>query len=44
VQPERLRIAAHGSTSPVESGDDEAGHEQNRRVVFRVVRLKEAVP
>lgn len=40
VESERLRVAAHGSTSPVESGDDEAGHEQNRRVVFRVVRMK----
>jgi outer membrane protein OmpA-like peptidoglycan-associated protein len=44
VESERLRVAAHGSTAPVESGDDEAGHEQNRRVVFRVVRMKEVEP
>jgi len=44
VEAERLSVAAHGSTSPVESGDDEAGHEQNRRVVFRIVRMKEADP
>jgi len=40
VAPQRLRAAAHGATAPVEPGDDEASHEQNRRVVFRVVQMR----
>lgn len=38
VEPERLRVAAHGASDPVEqAADTEEAHEQNRRVVFRVI-------
>lgn len=37
VPAERLRIAAHGASEFVESGEQESAHEQNRRVIFRVV-------
>ncbi|MCB9594349.1 MAG: OmpA family protein [Sandaracinaceae bacterium] len=38
IVPERLRVAARGEASPVETNDDEAGREQNRRARFRVVQ------
>ncbi len=41
IAAERLRVAAQGASTPVEVGEDEAQHEQNRRVVFRVIRMKE---
>ena len=42
VEPERLRVAAHGETEPVEEGaETEEAHEQNRRVVFRVIEAVE---
>jgi outer membrane protein OmpA-like peptidoglycan-associated protein len=44
VAADRLRIAAHGATAPVEQGGAEVVHEQNRRVVFRVLRLRENSP
>ncbi len=37
VAPERLRVAARGERAPVETNDDGAGREQNRRVRFRVL-------
>ena len=37
VAPERLRVAAEGAANFVESGQAETDHEQNRRVVFRVI-------
>jgi outer membrane protein OmpA-like peptidoglycan-associated protein len=37
VAPERLRVAARGATDLIEPGNDEAEHEQNRRVIFRVL-------
>jgi outer membrane protein OmpA-like peptidoglycan-associated protein len=41
VEPERLVVAARGASAPVEAGGDEAAHEQNRRVVFRVLEVAE---
>jgi outer membrane protein OmpA-like peptidoglycan-associated protein len=41
VEPERLVVAAHGASLPVEAGSTEAAYEQNRRVVFRVLELAE---
>jgi len=41
VAAERLQVAAQGASSPVEAGQQEAQHEQNRRVVFRVLRVGE---
>jgi outer membrane protein OmpA-like peptidoglycan-associated protein len=40
VAPERLRIAAEGATGFVEQGTTEEAHEQNRRVVFRVIKVR----
>ena len=40
VEPERLRVAARGEQAPVEVGEQEQQHQQNRRVIFRVVRMK----
>ena len=40
VAAERLQAAAHGKRVPIEPGDDEASYTQNRRVVFRVVKLR----
>ena len=40
VAAERLQVAAHGASAPVEAGDGEANHEQNRRVVFRVLQAR----
>lgn len=38
VEPARMRVAAHGEADPVEqSAETEEAHEQNRRVVFRVI-------
>jgi outer membrane protein OmpA-like peptidoglycan-associated protein len=42
VAAERLQVAAQGASNPVEAGQQEAQHEQNRRVVFRVLRVGEA--
>lgn len=41
VAPERLQVATQGASNPVETGEAEAHHEQNRRVVFRVLRVSE---
>jgi outer membrane protein OmpA-like peptidoglycan-associated protein len=40
VDPSRLTIAAEGASSPVEAASSEAAREQNRRVVFRVLRAE----
>jgi outer membrane protein OmpA-like peptidoglycan-associated protein len=37
----RLQVAARGASDPVEAGEREVDHEQNRRMVFRVVRARE---
>jgi OmpA-OmpF porin, OOP family len=39
VAPERLQVAPQGARDPVESGTSEGEYEQNRRVVFRVLRM-----
>lgn len=39
VEADRLQIDAEGASHFVETGKSEAAHEQNRRVVFRVVRM-----
>ena len=39
IAPERLTVQTQGASGFVEEGDSEAEHEQNRRVVFRVLRL-----
>jgi outer membrane protein OmpA-like peptidoglycan-associated protein len=44
IARERLQIAAHGEAALVEAGESEEHHVQNRRVVFRVVRVREAQP
>jgi outer membrane protein OmpA-like peptidoglycan-associated protein len=41
VAPERLSVASHGASSPVEAEASEGAYEQNRRVVFRVLELAE---
>jgi peptidoglycan-associated lipoprotein len=41
VARERLRVAPHGAADFIEAGNDETEHEQNRRVVFRVVNQGE---
>lgn len=41
IDPARLTIAPVGAGEFVESGTEEAAHEQNRRVVFRVLRATE---
>jgi outer membrane protein OmpA-like peptidoglycan-associated protein len=41
VDPARLQVAAKGEREPVQAGETEPDHEQNRRVVFRVLRLRE---
>jgi outer membrane protein OmpA-like peptidoglycan-associated protein len=41
VEPERLVVAARGASAPVEAGSEESAHEQNRRVVFRVLEVAE---
>ncbi len=40
VQPERLQVAGLGDGFPIELDRTESAHEQNRRVVFRVVRMR----
>jgi outer membrane protein OmpA-like peptidoglycan-associated protein len=42
VARERLTIASAGESAPVEAGSSEGEHEQNRRVIFRVLRLEKA--
>lgn len=37
VEPERMRTAAHGAQAQVDTAGTEQAHEQNRRVVFRVI-------
>jgi outer membrane protein OmpA-like peptidoglycan-associated protein len=37
IERKRLRVAARGAADFVEPGRDESEHEQNRRVVFRVI-------
>lgn len=44
IARERLRVAAQGASDLVEAGSSEAEHEQNRRVVFRVIETQEASP
>jgi peptidoglycan-associated lipoprotein len=41
VEPERLQVAARGKSAPIEAGSSEAAHEQNRRVIFRVLEVAE---
>jgi outer membrane protein OmpA-like peptidoglycan-associated protein len=41
VESERLRTAPEGAARPVEHGSSESSHQQNRRVVFRVVEERE---
>jgi outer membrane protein OmpA-like peptidoglycan-associated protein len=41
VDPARLSVAAVGASEFVETEDRESAHEQNRRVVFRVLRIGE---
>jgi outer membrane protein OmpA-like peptidoglycan-associated protein len=41
VAPERLVVSAEGASDFVESGTTETDHEQNRRVIFRVLRTRE---
>jgi outer membrane protein OmpA-like peptidoglycan-associated protein len=44
VDRARLQVAAKGASEPVEAGEEEAQYEQNRRVVFRVLKTKPAEP
>ena len=37
VQPDRMRMAAHGSLQPAASNSSGAGRARNRRVEFRLV-------
>ncbi|MDB4976527.1 MAG: Flagellar motor rotation protein MotB [Myxococcaceae bacterium] len=37
IAPERLQVEARGASEFVEPGTDDASHEQNRRVIFRVL-------
>jgi outer membrane protein OmpA-like peptidoglycan-associated protein len=41
IAQQRLTVAAQGASAFVEPGSDERAHEQNRRVVFRVLKLVE---
>lgn len=41
VAAERLQPAPLGKSAPVEPGTDEPSYQQNRRVVFRVVQMRE---
>jgi outer membrane protein OmpA-like peptidoglycan-associated protein len=41
VAPERLIVAPEGASDFVEPGTNESEHQQNRRVIFRVLRVKE---
>lgn len=42
IASERLTVQTQGASGFVESGESEVEHEQNRRVIFRVLRLKES--
>lgn len=45
IASQRMQVAPKGATEFVEAGDEEQAHEQNRRVVFRVLQSdKEAKP
>jgi outer membrane protein OmpA-like peptidoglycan-associated protein len=41
IERERLSVAAQGAQDFVERGPDETAHEQNRRVVFRVLEAEQ---
>jgi outer membrane protein OmpA-like peptidoglycan-associated protein len=41
IDPARLKVAAIGAADFVETGSEDAQHQQNRRVVFRVLRKEE---
>lgn len=41
VAPERLRTAPEGASAFVEQGGTEDSHQQNRRVVFRVIQTRQ---
>ncbi|MFT3927213.1 MAG: OmpA family protein [Myxococcales bacterium] len=40
IEGQRLEVQTQGATNFVEAGESEAEHEQNRRVIFRVLRLR----
>jgi outer membrane protein OmpA-like peptidoglycan-associated protein len=40
IEVERLCVAAHGARAPIEAAGDEAAHQQNRRVIFRVLEAR----
>jgi outer membrane protein OmpA-like peptidoglycan-associated protein len=40
IDSDRLRVAGEGETQFVETDQSEKAHQQNRRVVFRVIRLR----
>lgn len=40
VARERLQISAEGAVDFVEPGDEDSNHQQNRRVVFRILRAR----
>jgi len=42
VESQRLEVQTQGASNFVESGESEVEHEQNRRVIFRVLRLRSA--
>ena len=39
IASERLEVDAHGAVEPLERGESEPAQQQNRRVVFRVLKL-----
>jgi outer membrane protein OmpA-like peptidoglycan-associated protein len=41
VAPERLQLSPQGAVDFVEAGDDPPAHQQNRRVVFRILRVRQ---
>jgi outer membrane protein OmpA-like peptidoglycan-associated protein len=41
VAAERLQLDPQGASELVEQGDSEGEHQQNRRVVFRVLRTED---
>jgi outer membrane protein OmpA-like peptidoglycan-associated protein len=41
IAQERLEVDAHGAVEPLERDESEPAQQQNRRVVFRVLRLKQ---
>jgi outer membrane protein OmpA-like peptidoglycan-associated protein len=41
VAPERLEVQPEGASGFVEPGESELEHQQNRRVIFRVLKLAE---